>query len=591
MRILFDLESNGLLDTLTKIHCIEIQDIDTGKEHSFSPENIEEALSLLEAAEELVGHNVLKFDIPAVQKVYPKFNPKGKITDTLICSRLIWTDIKDRDFKAVHNFGYPIKLVGRHSLESWGHRLQILKGEFAKDTDWQEWSPEMQTYCKQDVLITSELYKKIIAKNYSEAAIKLEHEFAKYIWLQEQHGFCFDVESGKKLYSELAGRRQELLQKLQKVFPVWKKDLGTWTPKRDNKTKGYIAGVAINKYIDVTFNPASRDHIADRLINLKGWKPKEYTNEGKPKVDETVLSKLNYPEAKLLSEYLMITKRIGQLAEGNNAWLKLEKEGKIYGSVNTNGCITGRCTHQNPNVSQVPAINVPYGLQCRSLFTADSGYLLCGVDVSTLELSVLGHYLYPYDNGEYCKQILQGDIHSYNQKAAGLESRNIAKTYIYATIYGGGLNRLSQITNKSVAETKKINEKFLRNVPALKRLKEDVIQTFRKNKFLKGLDGRKLSIRSEHSALNTLIQSAGALIVKQATINLHKQLMQKLTYGKDFAQVAHIHDEMQLEVREGLEDYVGKEALIAIQNTQKDFNFRIPLSGEYKIGKTWADTH
>ena len=591
MRILFDLESDGLLDALTKIHCIEIKDIDNGKTKSFSPENIKDAIPLLEEAEEIVGHNILKFDIPALQKVYPKFNPKGKITDTLICSRLIWTDIKDRDFRAVHNINYPIKLVGRHSLESWGYRLQLLKGDFAKETDWQNWSEEMQSYCKQDVEVTSALYDLIISKKYSDTAIKLEHDFAKCIWEQEKHGFYFDVKAAQKLYSELASRRQELLQKLQEVFPVWKKDLGSWTPKRDNKSRGYVAGVAINKYIDVTFNPASRDHIADRLITLRGWQPKEYTNEGKPKVDESVLNELKYPEAKILSEYLMINKRIGQLAEGNQAWLKVEKNGKIYGSVNTNGAVSGRCTHSHPNVSQVPSVTVPYGLQCRSLFSSPAGYALCGVDVSSLELRVLSHYLQPYDNGEYIEQILKGDIHTYNQKAAGLETRNIAKTYIFATIYGGGINRLSEITGKSLAETKKINAKFLKNVPALKKLKDDVIRTYRKKKYLTGLDGRQLSIRSEHSCLNTLIQSSGALIVKQATINLHEQLCKKLTYGKDFAQVAHIHDEMQLQVKEGLEDYVGKEALAAIEKTQQDFDFRIPLTGEYKIGKTWADTH
>ena len=591
MRLVFDIETNGLLESLNKIHCIEIKDIDNGTELSFTPENVEVALPILENAEELIGHNVLKFDIPAIQKMYPGFKPKGKIFDTLICSRLIWTDIKDRDFRGVNSFGFPMRLVGRHSLEAWGYRLKIYKGDFHKETDWQNWSEEMQKYCKQDVKITFDLYNKIHSKDYSTTAIELEHKFAKYIWLQEQHGFSFNVDAGQKLYSQLAARRQEIYEELQKVFPPWQKDLGTWTPKRNNKTKGYIAGIAINKYQEITFNPASRDHIADRLIKLKGWAPKEFTNEGKPKVDESVLNKLTYPETKLLSEYLMINKRIGQLAEGNNAWLKLEKEGKIYGSVNTNGTITGRCTHQNPNVSQVPAVNLPYGLECRSLFIADNGCKLVGVDVSGLELRVLSHYLFPYDDGEYIKQILQGDIHKYNQEAAGLDSRDTAKTYIYATLYGAGLNRLSEITGKSLAETKRINQQFLKNIPALKRLKEDVIKTYRTKNYLKGLDGRKLSIRSEHSALNTLIQSAGALIVKQATINLHEQLLKKLTYGKDFAQAAHIHDEFQLQVRKGLEDYVGKEAVKAIEDTQKNFNFRCELTGEYKIGRTWADTH
>ena len=173
----------------------------------------------------------------------------------------------------------------------------------------------------------------------------------------------------------------------------------------------------------------------DWELNQDRWQPQLYTDNGQPKVDETVLSSLDYPHAKLLSEYLMIQKRIGQLAEGNRAWLKLERGGKIHGRVNTMGAVTSRCTHSNPNIAQVPSVSAPYGTECRTLFHAPRDSLLVGVDVSGLELRCLAHYMFPYDNGQYATELLEGDIHTVNQVAAGLESRAQATTSIYGFLF------------------------------------------------------------------------------------------------------------------------------------------------------------
>lgn len=589
MKLVFDIETNGLLDELNCIHTIVIKYLETGETIKYRPvgDELQEAVGNLKNAELIIGHNIISFDIPAIQKIYPDFNPVN-IFDTLIASRLIWSDIKERDFKFHKHTDFPTNLIGKHSLKSWGYRLGILKGDFADSTDWKEWSEEMTTYCARDVEVTAKLYEKILDKKYSNKALELEHKFAQCIWEQEKHGFYFDVKKAQKLNSTLAQRRLELEGDLRKVFTDWEKELPDFIPKRDNKRLGYKEGVAVKKFKTMTFNPASRDHIADRLITLKGWKPNKFTPDGKPAVDESVLKELPYPEAKLLAEYLMITKRLGQLAEGNVAWLKLEKNGRIHGSVITNGAVTGRCTHMYPNVAQVPSLSVPYGRQCRELFYVPDGYKLVGVDVSGLELRVLASFLAKYDGGEYANEVVKGDIHTFNQKSAGLPTRNLAKTFIYAFLYGSGDRRIASITGKTVKEAKELKEKFLNNIPALKKLRADVLHAVELRGFLKGIDGRRLEIRSPHSALNTLIQSAGALIVKQATIFLNEIIKKE---NLDCHMVAHIHDEMQLQTKEDITDYVGQKAVQSISNTKEFFGIRCELDGEYKIGNNWADTH
>jgi DNA polymerase-1 len=587
MRVIFDLETNGFLSDATKIHSIVIKDIDTKQVFSYHGDKIGRGLYILSGASLLVGHNILKFDLPVIEKLYPEYKIEGEVFDTLLVSRLIWTNRKELDFQMKE---LPLNLAGRHSLESWGYRLGLRKGDYAKENDFSVWTPAMQTYCERDVEVTYEFFKLIEKQNYSTEAIKLEHDFARCIYLQEAHGFHFDVASAKKLYASLANRRLELEKSLVSTFPNWKKYIGTFTPKRDNKTLGYKKGVPIKRYKELTFNPNSRDHISDRLMN-KGWKPREFTPDGKPKVDESVLSKLIYPEAKLLAEHFLIQKRIGQLAEGNNAWLKLQRDGIIYGSVITNGANTGRCTHQKPNVAQTPSVGVPYGKECRSLFTVPDGFQLIGCDASGLELRCLAHYIGAFDEGSFTKQLLHGDIHTYNQKQIGLPTRDLAKRVIYGIIYGIGDTRLGAVVGKSSQEGKRIKAKIFEALPALKQLRDNVIIATRNKKYLLGLDKRKLIPRSEHSSLNLLIQSCGALIIKMATVILHKKLKEK-NYDKNICtMVAHVHDELQLQCKSDYADEVGKIAVQSIKDAGTYFNLRCPLDAEYKIGNNWANTH
>ena len=603
---LFDCETNGLLDELDVIHCIAAINPDTGKtirgnDHGASF-TVEYVLRLLMDADCIAGHNIIGFDIPAIQKVYPWFKPKGLIRDTLIMSRLIYTDLVERDFnfsKKAPLFGK--NLIGSHSLEAWGMRLGEWKGDYAKECKaagidpWARWNQEMDDYCVQDVVVTWKLWQKLLSKGFGEESIQLEHDVAPIIERQTRYGFLFDAEKARRLEEVLVTRRTELADKLREAFPPWEaKDGPLFVPKRDNKTKGYVKGVPLQKYKTVVFNPASRDHIANRLTTLYGWKPVQFTDSGKAKVDETTLEGLKYPEAELLTEYLMVEKRLGQLSEGKQAWFKSIKKstGRIHGRVTQNGAVTGRMTHSSPNLAQVPSCGAPYGEDCRELFCVPKGKKQVGADASGLELRNLAHFMARWDGGEYAEVILEGDIHTVNQCAAGLPTRNNAKTFIYAFLYGAGDEKIGSIVGKGRQAGAALKKKFLKGLPALDRLLTAVKSAANTRGYLIGLDGRKLHVRSDHAALNTLLQSAGAVVMKKALVILDRRL-QELGYvpGVNYEFIANIHDEFQIECDEDIAEIVGNAAVESIRAAGDHFGFRCPLDGEYKIGNNWKECH
>ena len=655
MAFVFDIETDGLLETATKVHCIGIRNVDSGEGELYADQPgykpITEGLSVLSEADYIIGHNIEVYDVPLLKKLYPAFAPEGVIRDTLVMSRLIYPDMKERDFarnrdsKERH---IPKELIGRHSLKAWGYRLSELKGTFGETTDWQFFSKELADYCLQDTLVTLCLWNRFKQMNYSEKAIALEHQFQRIIFQQEQNGFPFNYEAAEKLCAKLCVEREELRQKLQDLWPPV--DKGEWfTPKVNNKTRGYIKGVPVWKPKIVPFNPASRDDIAERLKETYGWTPTETTDTGKPKIDDEVLSSLPYPEAAQLSRYFLIQKRIGQIGEGKQAWLKCAVKEKtengteiykIHGRVTTNGAVTGRCTHHDPNIAQVPAVGVPWGHECRALFYAPSGWRLLGCDASGLELRCLAHYMARYDGGAYAQVILHGDIHWANAQNLGLVPQDmerdkdneateyfrnkVAKRFIYAFLYGAGAYKIGTVCGVGDDErTKYLKDKrakalirrykergeaydddiiaytlkgtdlknqFLKTLPALDSLIKDVQETVKVRGTLYGIDRRVLPVRSQHSALNTLLQSAGALAVKKATCLLWDYIEEE-GLSRDVQQVAHIHDEFQLLVREGLEEHVGAIAVRSFQDAGKYFNFRCPLDGEWKVGQNWAETH
>lgn len=594
MALIFDLETDGLLNEVSKIHCLVIKDTETGKVHSCVDHNgITQGLQGLMAADVIAGHNVIKYDIPVIEKLYPWFKvDRSKVFDTLVATRLIWSNVKDHDISLMRDEKLPKKLFGSHSLEAWGHRLGNYKGDFKGP--WDTFTQEMLDYCVQDVEVTHTLYQKILDKQYAQTALDLEHQVAWLMAKQERNGFAFDTKKAAVLYAQLVQRRGELERELKDYFGSWVVQLPDFTPKVNSTKYGYTKGVPVKKSKVIEFNPSSRDHIADRLINLYGWKPVDFTENGKPVVDEDVLSKLDYPPCKLLTEYLLIQKRAGQLSEGAQAWMKCERKGFIHGSVNPNGAVTGRATHAYPNIAQVPASSSQYGHECRELFTVPPGWLLVGADASGLELRCLAHFIARWDGGQYADVLLTGDIHTENQKAAGLETRPQAKTFIYAFLYGAGDAKIGSIVGGDAGSGRKLKSKFLRSLPALGRLVE-AVQGAAKRGFLVGLDGRHLHVRSSHAALNTLLQSAGALICKKWLLLIEEHLQSaglKHGWDGDYAFCAWVHDEVQIACKdEKTAQMVAEIATKCVPLAGEFFNFRCPLAGEAKIGKTWAATH
>ena len=575
MRLVFDIETDGLLPDVTKAHCIVLKDIDTNE---IIKPKLKKAMQLLSEADEIIGHNIIKYDIPALQKLYG-FYTEAKIFDTIVAARLMYPDIKDRDFRKKD---FPKNMIGRHSLEAWGHRIGNYKSHIV--TDWKEFTQEMLDYCVQDVEVTATLYN-ILTQSKQPEALELEHKVAQIIFRQEQHGFSFDRTAAEKLFSKLNTRRLELEEELQNIFPPIVEKT-KFIPKVNNKSRGYIKGQEIIKEKTVPFNPSSRMHIAQRLKEKYNWQPEEFTPDGKPKVDETVLEKLEYSEAKILSEHFLIEKRIAQLAVGAQAWLKQEKDGRIHGNCNTNSTVTGRASHTHPNLGQVPSVIKPFGKECRQLFRASPGYKLVGIDISGLEVRMLAHYLAKYDNGDYADVVINGDIHTKTQELAGLDTRDIAKRFYYCFLYGGGVTKIAQVTGKKVGEASKIKKRFLNNLPALNKLITDVQHASQRG-YILGLDGRHVKVRSQHSALNTLLQSGGAIVCKQWLVEFDKAVKRL----PDVQQVVWVHDEVQVECNPEDAETVGQAAVDAIVTAGKHFNLRIPLTGEYKIVETWADTH
>jgi len=566
-RLFLDTETNSTHD---KVWCCYTYDETNGYVCHTEPSTL---VPLIENSDKVIGHNLIGFDAGVLKRCWGVKIPAKKAIDTLILSRL-----------------YNPNLEGGHSLAAWGERTGQKKTDYAQayvdktgllaSNRWD--NPDLELlyeYCKDDVaalVATYDIVTKMLEKDkFSEQSIKLEHDVAIIIQKQKEHGFRLDIKKAQGLLAMLQSKMVDIENALQVVFPPYVET------GRKNKRTG-----APLKDIVTPFNPGSRQQIAERLDKL-GVKFSKKTDKGAVIVDETVLASIDLPEAKLLSEYLMLQKRVAQIS----SWLEeVCDTGRVHGSVITNGAVTGRMTHSNPNMAQVPNKGSPYGEDCRELWTADKGNVLVGIDASGLELRMLAHYM---KDETYIKTVCEGsskdgtDVHTQNQKAAGLSTRDEAKTFIYAFLYGAGAEKIGKIVGGSARDGQKLIESFLSNTPALKGLRNNVSKYASKG-FVPGLDGRKIWVRSEHSAVNTLLQGAGAIVMKQALVLLDEKLRKKKVW---YGFCVNVHDEWQIETKEKDGELVGNLGVQSIQEAGTLLGLRCPVSGEFNIGKTWRDTH
>ena len=643
-RYLFDAETNGLLHNVTTLHSLVLKNIDTGEVISAANQPgyvpLDDAIRYLQTANWLGGHNIINYDIPVLEKLFQDFkiSDNCEIYDTLVVSRLWRPEIEPMDYSRWSHIDAALK--GRHSLAAWGERLGVQKIKFKEEAAkknesgdaWEHWSEAMQHYCEQDIEVTSALYGYFTKQKFDPRSVELEHKFAQVMSLQERFGFPFNERAAFALVNELKAKRSEIEEHLDEVFPPIEEE--RWSEKTGKKLKTKV----------IKFNPASRQQTAERLKQKYPEITFDKTEKGSPKVDDDVLEKLgvNYPEAKLLAEYQLLNKRIGQISEGKEAWLKhcqTYQDSKIHGRVITNACISGRCSHRSPNMAQVPSVGHAYGNECRALFYAPKGWVLVGADASGLELRALGAWLAHYDRGEYAALVSNPDrdIHFHNACLFGIHSadvleipkatRDLSKRLIYCVLYGGGAKKtgsiiwpegnqelliqqikhwktqgftdseiaqavIDSIANQQYKKGKETINTFYENLPAIKKLKDDIDKALLKRDYLIGIDGRQLQIRSKHSALNQLLQSTGAITVKKATTILYEDMLKhNLKFGVDWGLVAHIHDEVQALVLPQHAELFKKLAIDSFRKAGEYFDLKCPLTGEAKIGKNWAETH
>lgn len=588
MRLAFDIETDGLPPNMSAVHCIVTYDLDTKQviryDDSGSNQTITTAVTVLAEASELWGHNIAGFDIPAIQSIYPFFEPQGKIVDTLILSRLFFSDMLDRDFKN-RPVNMPQVLYGRHGLESWGYRLGVLKSEYGKqlDGDWSVYSPEMLEYCEQDVKVSVALYELFAPKidKYAQC-IDLEHKVAKIMAWQEKEGWPFDIEKAQLLENKLRKELEALADEMRSTFQYV--NGGEFCPKRNNSTKGWWAGAAFCRLRD--FNPTSRQHIAWAFQNYRGWSPHEFTDTGNPKIDESVLMEIDTDESRKFARLLELQKHLGMLSEGTNAWLKqVQPDGRIHHAcfMNTN---TGRMVHVRPNLSQTPS-----GHEYRELFGPGKDRVQVGADASGLELRCLAAKLQPFDGGKFAKEVVEGDIHTHLASIYGVD-RQTSKRVTYCMIYGGGDTKLGLSANappeKAAKKGKEIRNKVLANLTGFKEMMDSLNQEARSG-VLTAIDGRPIRLQGKsHVACNYSLQSAGASICKHWLVRANELLQEA---GIDYFPLGFIHDEMQLSVRKDQAEMAAFLITAAMKDVEKHLNFQCQLDSEAKVGQTWADCH
>lgn len=690
LRLLFDLETTAL-PAADRVHVLAIKDLDSGQIYRFRQNKHEntilDGIAMLNRATYITGHNIVGFDLRVLWKIYgDAFHPTATIRDTLIMSRMVFADIREKDFRLIRRKTLEGRLLGRHGLEAWGQRLGMPKDDYSarmkekareagltspqdiQDYVWASWNEDMEDYCVQDLETNYLLWMKIERMPWSTEATIMEHQICELMERVKENGFPFDIDGARQMEEELRTVFDETKLKAIAHFGKW------WVPKKWNRTdkvnrtgttyrpnpefgedasrqnwgevvvpkrsmkwkpeltiqKGgdKIEGCAYCPVKIIEFNPGSRQQIINRLETIYDWEPQEFTEKGQAVVNDEVLRELSkanevgrpvIPIAEDLAELFYYKKRLGQLVDGKNGWIgKALETGKIHPTINPGGTITNRASHSDPNIAQVPRVVVKkidgvktvlkgragdHGWDCRNLFYVPEGWVLMGADQSGIELRALGHVLAAFDGGEYANMVIHGDVHARHQEAMDLDSRDTAKTFLYAMLYGAGDYKLGITGNPALANYPQkakelgasLRNKLMTKIPAFGAAVKSV-QREAKRGMVTALDGRELFVRSKHAAFNTKLQGIGATIAKLWVIKF-EQLMEERGYhhgwNGEFAILAWVHDEIQVAVRDDpqiradAEDCARKAAFFAGEH----FNFTTPVDISVAFGENWAQTH
>tara|TARA_R110000803_G_scaffold149677_1_gene215112 strand:- start:193 stop:1956 length:1764 start_codon:yes stop_codon:yes gene_type:complete len=582
----FDIETNGLYAEASVIHCLVLKDVDSGAVYSCHDHGMEEGvyaaltvsmgLDMLEKADMTIAHNGIAYDIPVIKKITGRQLDPSMCIDTLVLSRL----------------GRPVR-PGGHSLAAWAGRLGEAPDKVEND-DWSTWTPHMQERCEADVEITHQLYERLRPLlTLMPDAVATEMQVAHLVSDMVLRGFKLDVAAARKVLDEKLTYKEEKLKEFQSLFPPVLMPTQT-VPKVYKTARNALnvdPGVEFTPLKVEEFTPTARQQVARRLFQKYGWKAKILTETGLPKIDEDTLRALPYPEAREFADYLVNDKLISQI-DGNNGWLKyLDANDRVHPSFNPTGANTHRSSCSRPPLQQVSTAP-----EMRKPWISESGWLV-GIDAAGLELRCLAHYLAALDDGEYANILINGDIHAHVQSLIGFATRDKTKNAEYGWLYGAGNSKLGQIARQDAQSGNVTIDKRITNAKLGKALRRNMeegvtglgtlvkqVQAKAHTGKLRGLDGRPLWVRSEHSALNLLLQSCGAILIKTA--------WSLFDLPEGAHTVMQVHDEWQIECpTEACAIEVGQHVVECIKLAGEQLKLRCPLDGSYHIGENWNETH
>lgn len=581
MRVVLDLEANGLKNP-DKIHCIVCRGIDNGRTYKFVAEEVQRYFAeFAKGIRGVVGHNLIDYDLPVVERCLGIRFPQGIITDSLILSRLL-----------------DYRIEGGHSLEAWGTRLKHPKVG-ADINDWSQCTPEIVARCENDVLLNEKLYyhlmehARISYKDRFQKAIEVEHQIAHICQDMKSNGFKLDYGKATALVQELSARIEEIDKSLQEAFP----------PKETIKVSP-VKG--IERRIVTPFNPASPKQIVERLDGF--WTPGEKTEKGQAKVNEANLATLKEgaPEAcRRLVERLLLAGRLNALRK----WITLydPSTGRVHPTFIGLGTWTHRMAHKEPNLGNIAApksikykgkelakLATDLGGRMRELWGVEEGSWLVGTDAEGIQLRIFAHYL---ESEEFVKSVLEGkkedgtDPHSRNAKLLGID-RDGAKTFIYAYLLGAGNQKLGAIIGGSRKTGAAAHRRFTEGIPGLAQLKNERVPKDAARGYFEGLDGRLIKCDSEHHMLAGYLQTGEACIMKHANV-LWRSRANAGNLGIAWRQVNFVHDEWQTEVRGTREEAeaIGRLQADSIRDVGEAFALNCPMAGGFRVGKNWLATH